>query len=296
MSRTKARGLGRGLDSLFEDIQALGENSTEEERAGGQVVSLSIDLIKPNARQPRKEFDKEKISELAESIRAHGVLQPIMVRRADKGYEIVAGERRWRAAREAGLKEVPGIVREMSDEQVLLVAIIENLQREDLNPLEEAAAFQDMISSFGLTQEEVAKSVGKSRPYVTNALRLLRLPKDVQGLLTRGSLSAGHARALAAIRDEKLQLTAARRAADEGWSVRQTELFAGEKRPTQGAGRKKPRSREKSREILDLQEALREILGTKISIENGVRGGRIVIEYYSREELERLLELLQTLK
>lgn len=301
MSAVRNKGLGRGLDALIEDagivLRPMDEIAEEGvSRSPEGILLIDIDQIKPNAKQPRKDFNEEKIEELAGSIRVHGLLQPIMVRKAARGYEIVAGERRWRAARAAGLKEIPCIVRALTEEQNLLIAIIENLQREGLNAIEEAEAFQSMISSFSLTQDEVAKSVGKSRPYVTNALRLLKLPEAVQAMVASGQLSGGHARAIAGIKDQKKQLAAAQMAVDEGWSVRQAEVFAGE-RPAGAPGkRKKALPRRKLREVLDVEEELKAILGTKVTVNNGPRGGKIVIDYYSREELERLLELLQALK
>ena len=198
----KNRGLGRGLDALFADqapiINPESENknkTTDKEgiRTENAIVYININDIKPNENQPRKNFDENKIAELAASITEHGIIQPLVVRRNKSGYEIVAGERRWRASRKAELKEVPCIIRDFDDEQNMLIAIIENMQREDLNPIEEAEGLNQMIKTYGMTQEEVSKSVSKSRPYITNALRLLKLPENIQSMVTEGKLTTGHA-------------------------------------------------------------------------------------------------------
>lgn len=274
-------------------IKAEGDSA----EAGDSVLYLDIHDIKPNSEQPRKAFDKEKIAELAASILEHGVLQPIMVRpnKDGKGYEIVAGERRWRASVEAGLKKVPCLVRELTEEQNMLIALIENMQREDLNAIEEAEAIEKMISRYGLTQEQVSKSLGCSRPYVTNALRLLKLPAEVQSLVVDGKLSAGHARAIAGIQGEDRQISAANRAVENQWSVREMEVYAGEKKK-KPAAKKKGRAANRNHEVKAVEEELKQILGTKVNLVLGTRKGKIEIEYYSREELDRLIELLQSLK
>ena len=222
MAAPKNRGLGRGLEALFGEveIETSAESGIESEAseikkqenrkvAENSVVFIDIHEIKPNENQPRKNFDEDKIAELANSILEHGIIQPIVVRKKAKGYEIVAGERRYRAARKAELKTVPCLVRELTDEQNMLLAIIENMQREDLNPIEEAQAIEKMIDTYGLTQEQVSKSLSKSRPYIANALRLLKLPEKIQDMITEGMLSPGHARALVAVKDEKKQLALA---------------------------------------------------------------------------------------
>lgn len=298
MAVQKGRGLGKGLEALFNEVE-INMQEIDDSTAANQehgILFLDINAIKPNSNQPRKHFQDEKIDELAKSIEAHGIIQPIMVRVAGDGYEIVAGERRWRAARRASLKQVPCIIRELSEEQNMLVAIIENMQREDLNPMEEAEALNQMITNFGLTQEEVSKSVGKSRPYITNSLRLLKLPADVREMVVQGELTNGHARALVGIKDEKKQLELAKRIAREGLSVRETEAFAS--KAVEGIENKasKAKPRAKNREITDLEEELKNALGTKVAINHGSRRGKIEIEYYSRDELERLLELLLSLK
>ncbi len=281
------KGLGRGLEALFGEVDVNPDELTDE------VRYIDVHELAPNRDQPRKEFDREKITDLAESIREHGVIQPIMVRKAEHGYEIVAGERRWRASMEAGLSKVPCLVRELTPEQNMIVALIENIQREDLNAIEEAEALSKMIGTYGLTQEQVSRSIGRSRPYITNSLRLLKLPPAVRDLVSEGTLSAGHAKAILAIEGEEKQIRAARRAAENGWSVRQTELFAGEARGEQKP--KKTRRVSKNMEVRRIEEELKEILGTKVNLVFGPRKGRIEIEYYSREELDRLIEVLETL-
>jgi len=296
MAAPKARGLGKGLEALFNDVEI---NARDTGRAAGDqegIQFLDLNDIKPNTKQPRKNFADDKIEELAKSIEIHGVIQPILVRPSGEGYEIVAGERRWRAARRASLKKIPCIIKELDEEQNMLLSLIENVQREDLNPIEEAAALNQMMTTFGLTQEEVSKSIGKSRPYIANALRLLKLPPEIQEMVAAGSLTSGHARAIAGIKEKEKQLLLANRVANNGLSVRETELLAGKE---DGEGvRKHPKSRTKTknREITDMEDELKNVLGTKVAIHHGPRRGKIEIEYYSREELERLLELLLTLK
>ena len=223
----KKNRLSRGLDSLFSDNEA--ETPTAEEQSSEQISGIRISLIEPNKEQPREYFDQEKLEALAENIREHGVLQPILVRPLGSGsYQIVAGERRWRAARMAGLTEIPAYVRELSDEKTAQIALIENVQREDLSPIEEAQAYRKLMDTYGMTQEQVAKAVGKSRPAIANSLRLLGLPKDVQKMVDSGSLSAGHAKALAGITDNSVMIVTAEECVRNGWSVRQLEKEARE--------------------------------------------------------------------
>lgn len=297
MAAAKGRGLGMGLEALFNNVeinaQDIHDASSVQE---GGIIFLDINQIKPNTKQPRKNFNDEKIDELARSIEVHGIIQPIMVRPASEGYEIVAGERRWRAARRASLKNVPCIIRELNEEQNMLVAIIENMQREDLNPIEEAEALNLMISTYGLTQEEVSKSIGKSRPYITNSLRLLKLPSLVQEMVIKGELTNGHARAIAGIKDKKKQEEIAKHAVELGLSVREVEELTSGSGKISSKAKPKARVRVKNREITDIEEELKTVLGTKVNINNGTRRGKIEIEYYSKDELERLLELLLSLK
>lgn len=307
-AQKKARGLGRGLDALFGDVEvsapartpavkkepaARTAESEEPEAAEGELRYIDINDIKPNAGQPRKSFDENKLEELAESIEQHGLIQPLVLRSAGQGYEIVAGERRWRAARMIGLKELPCIVRELTDEENMLLAIIENMQREDLNPIEEAEGLKQMIDTYGLTQEQVSRGVGKSRPYITNSLRLLKLPAKLRYMTADGRLSMGHARALAAVKDEKLQLRLAERVVNEGLSVRQVEKLAQESGTK--AERKKPRQT-KSPDEKRVEMELREALGTKVSLQRKGARGKIEIEFYNGEEMERLIDLLRSIR
>ena len=304
-AKTKAKGLGKGLDALFGDAEVAPaakkpasrkkqtEVKTEEspsEESG--VLYVSIDDIKPNTTQPRKNFDEEKLEELAASIERHGVIQPLVLRRLGKGYEIVAGERRWRAARIAGLKEVPCIVKELTDEENMLLAIIENMQREDLNPIEEAEGIKQMIDTYGLTQEQVSYSVGKSRPYISNSLRLLKLPAKVQELTAEGKITTGHARALAGIKSRQVQVDLAMRAAKDDLSVRQIEnLVKAAKEPPKKPASRIPKTADEKR----VEEDLKNALGTRVRLNRKGKKGKIEIEFYSTEELERLIELLKTL-
>ena len=306
-AQKKARGLGRGLDALFGDVEVSSaaradqkkETSvkkkpaeTEDDRAEGELQYIDINDIKPNAGQPRKNFDEAKLEELAESIEQHGLIQPLVLRSAGHGYEIVAGERRWRAARLIGLKEVPCIIKELTDEENMLLAIIENMQREDLNPIEEAEGLKQMIDTYGLTQEQVSRGDGKSRPYITNSLRLLKLPERIQFLTADGSLSMGHARALAAIKDEDLQAKLAQRVVDEGLSVRQVERLAQDNRTKK---EQKKKRKTKSADERRVETELREALGTKVTLQRKGAKGKIEIEFYNGEEMERLIDLLRSL-
>lgn len=309
-AKKKATGLGRGLDALFGDVEVAATRDPapsgkemaksseappvqeEETDAGGGLRYVDINEIKPNAGQPRKNFDEDKLEELAESIDRHGLIQPIVLRAAGHGYEIVAGERRWRAARMVGLKEVPCIIRELTDEENMLLAIIENMQREDLNPIEEAEGLKQMIDTYGLTQEQISRGVGKSRPYISNSLRLLRLPEKIRYLTADGSLSVGHARALAAIKDEGLQEKLAERAVKEGLSVRQIERLAQETRVKET--RRKKRTT-KSADEKRVETELREALGTKVVLQRKGAKGKIEIEFYNGDEMERLIDLLRSL-
>ena len=309
-AKTKSKGLGKGLEALFGDAEVApvekkpaakkkqadnrkSEKAEESPVEEGGVLYVDLNDIKPNASQPRKVFDEEKLEELAASIQQHGLIQPIVLRKLGKGYEIVAGERRWRAARLAGLKEVPCIVKELTEEENMLLAIVENMQREDLNPIEEAEGLKKMIDTYGLTQEQVSYSVGKSRPYITNSLRLLKLPPKIRYLTADGSLSMGHARALAAVKDEKRQIELAERVVSEGLSVRQIEKLAQESGKT--SAKRKPR-KTKSADEKRVEMELREALGTKVSLQRKGARGKIEIEFFNGEEMERLIDLLRSIK
>ena len=259
--------------------------------AAGGILYIDINDIKPNTNQPRKVFDEEKLEDLAASIQEHGLIQPVVLRSVGAGYEIVAGERRWRAARKAGVRNIPCIVRELSDEENMLLAIIENMQREDLNPIEEAEGINQMIETYGLTQDQVSKSVGKSRPYITNCLRLLKLPEAIQSFVSEGQLSAGHARAIVSAGNKEKQIALAEKAVKEGLSVRQIEKLAKDSK----TGKAKAKPREKNADVKRVENDLKEALGTKVTLNQKVKKGKIEIEYYSKDDLERLIELLKTL-
>lgn len=276
----KKGGLGKGLDAIF------AENTTE---SGSGAVELKISELEPNREQPRREFDEKAMAELADSIAQHGLLQPLLVRPLfGGGYQIVAGERRWRAARMAGLSEVPAVVREMSDHEVMELALIENLQREDLTPLEEANGYQTLLDKYGMTQDEVAKTVGKSRPAVANALRLLHLPEAIREMVERGELSAGHARTLLAFPDEASMLEAAKKAVEQGISVRELERMAKKAAEAQKEG-EKPRPTRRIPYFDEVELSLHEHLGRKVRVAGNKTKGTLQIEFYGEEDLQRLM-------
>ena len=273
----KKRGLGKGLDAIFAE-------NTDETTEG--AVSVKISEIEPNRDQPRKEFDSEALSELADSISQHGVLQPLLLRPLlTGGYRIVAGERRWRAARMAGLTEVPAIIREMSDAEEMLFALIENQQREDLTPLEEARGYRTLIEAQDFTQEEVSKAVGKSRPAITNALRLLNLPEDIQGMLERGEITAGHARTLLSFKSQEDMRLGAQKAKD-GASVRELEALAKRLNEKKESLPKTPR---KNQYFEEAQLAVGEYLNRRVKVAGSKKKGTLQIEFYGEEDLQNLL-------
>lgn len=286
------KGLGKGLGALFEDVNTDSTEIEGSEANKEDINFIEIDEIAPNESQPRKTFNKEKLEELARSIKTHGVIQPIVVRKQGSHYEVVAGERRWRAARIAGLSEVPCIVRELTDEQNMLVAIIENVQREDLNPIEEARGIRAMIEDYELTQDEVAKAVSKSRPYITNALRMLKLPDAVLDMVSAGKLSAGHARAILSAKEEE-QTEIAKHVETKGLSVREAEKLS---KKGLSFDRKKPgKHPTKNAAVKQIESELSSALGTKVNLSQNGNKGKIEIEYYSREELEGLIEALRAI-
>ena len=275
--------LGRGLDSLIQD-DALTS-------AGEEVALVSVDDIRPNSRQPRKDFDEESLEGLARSIVENGVLQPIIVRKAGSGYEVIAGERRWRAATKAGLESVPAVIRNVSDEKLLQLAIIENIQREDLNPIEKARAYRELMEEFSLTQEQAASRLGIGRANLANTLRLLELPEEVQLLVSRGTITFGHARALLGASSAGEMIRLAERIVRDDLSVRQTETIIGKTRDEKGAGGSKSQAgKEKGAQIRHLEEQLRASLGTRVTITEGSRKGRgkIVVEFFSHDDFERV--------
>lgn len=273
--KKKERGLGRGLEALFGDAGIISE---EEAR----ITEISVDEIFPRADQPRQVFDEEKLAELALSIKENGILQPILVRPSGNGYEIIAGERRFRAAKMAGLAAVPALVKEIDDKKAAEISLIENLQREDLNIVEEARAFKKMVENFGYTQEELARRIGKSRSYVANTVRLLSLPAEVLNFLEEGKLTAGHARAILALENPEKQLKMARDIIENNLSVRKAE---------KKASARQRKAKEEMPEIADVEEKLQHYLGTKVKITRTRRGGKIEINYYSQDDLQRILEL-----
>ena len=284
----KPHGLGKGLGAL------LGDEALQPQSEGS--LSLPISQVQPGLDQPRKRFDEESLADLADSIRIHGIIQPLTVRRLSSGYyQIIAGERRWRAAKLAGLKEVPAVVIEADDKKVMELGLIENLQREDLNPIEEANGYKVLMEEYHMTQEEVAQRVGKSRPAVTNATRLLALPDAVKALLEEGKLSAGHARAILAAPDKSLQRALAQRVIDEGLSVRQTEALA--KRMAAQTPEKPQKPEDPYRIYRDAAaKDLSDRFGRKVSIVQGAKKGKIELEYYDDSDLNALLELLEQVK
>jgi ParB family chromosome partitioning protein len=289
----KRRGLGRGLDALLGAPSSDNpETETPPDASPGAVEHLGIDLLQRGKYQPRRNFDQDRMQELADSIAAQGIVQPIVVRPAGEGrYEIIAGERRWRAAQLAGLHDIPVVVREVDDKTAMAVALIENIQRDDLNPLEEATALERLLGEFGLTHQEVAEAVGKSRTSVTNLLRLLDLNEDVKLLVEKGSLEMGHARALLGLKDA-MQSDAAHKVVKQGLSVRETERLV---RRTQGDDARPQRARSASRnpDVVRLEQDLTEKLGARVQIKEGGKGrGQLVIAYNSADELEGILERL----
>ena len=298
----KRNGLGKGLDSLIpnksdkpkvqpEKKEKKAENIKEET---GEIM-VKINQVEPNRDQPRKDFDEDSLMELADSIKQFGILQPLIVKKKKDYYEIIAGERRWRAAKIAGVKEVPIIVKEYSDQEIVEISLIENIQRENLNPIEEAMAFKRLLDEFNLKQDEVAERVSKSRTAVTNSMRLLKLSKKVQQMIIDDMISTGHARALLAIDDEEQQYILANKIFDEKLSVRETEkLVKALKNPKKEVKKEKP---EHTFVYDNIEEQLKNIIGTKVSVNPKANGkGRIEIEYYSEEELERIYDLIMTIR
>lgn len=271
------KGLGKGLGALI-------SNESLEEESG--VIEIKINEIEPNASQPRKFFDDEKLVQLAESIRQHGIIQPIIVKKNNNSYTIIAGERRWRAAKLAGLNRVPVLIKDFTQKQVMEIALIENLQREDLNPIEEADAYMNLMNEYDLTQEQIAETIGKSRSAIANSLRLLGLSNDVKKYIVSGDLTSGHARTLVIIQDESIQKTAADYIVENKLSVRETENYV--KRLFQD----KPRKKEiiENPDYKNVEDKLKSILGTKVKLMANNNKGKITIEYYSNDELDRILD------
>ncbi|ANX14364.1 chromosome partitioning protein ParB [Fictibacillus arsenicus] len=274
-----AKGLGKGLGALIQN---------EEE----QVQEVSVKELRPNPYQPRKVFDQKAIDELKESIQEHGILQPILARKSIKGYEIILGERRFRAASEAGLKNIPVIIKDYSEEKMMEVALIENLQREDLNPVEEAQAYQKLIDHLKLTQEELASRVGKSRPHIANHIRLLQLPKPVLELLSNGMITMGHGRALLGLKKKSKMQQVVQRITDDGLNVRQLEKLIQDINMNVSRGTKK-KTAQTDVFFKEKESSLRDRFGTSVSIKKSKRKGKIEIEFFSQDDLERILDLLE---
>ncbi|BCV23205.1 ParB/RepB/Spo0J family partition protein [Moorella sp. Hama-1] len=280
------RGLGRGLEAL------LPQKEIAMEDKDAKITSIAVDRIEPGKHQPRRDFDDVKMAELAQSIKAHGIIQPIVVKPAgNERYEIIAGERRWRACRQAGLQEIPAIIKSLDARTTAEIALVENLQREDLNPLEEAEAYQTLLEDYGLTQEDVAGRVGKSRPVIANALRLLQLPEEIKGMLRENKLSSGHARALLGLKDKKMQVELAKKIVAENLSVRETEniikkLIGGPTAP------KRQRADAVNFETHQMEERLQQVLSTRVKLKAGKNSGKIEIYYFGPEDLERIITVL----
>lgn len=302
MAKVKKGGLGRGLDSLIPDLvepiesvvdseQIIGEGSTE--------LKLKINEIEPNRDQPRKDFNEESLQELADSIRQFGILQPLLVQRKNDYYEIIAGERRWRAAKLAEIKEVPVIIKEYSDREVKEISLIENIQRENLNPIEEAMAYQSLLKEFELTQEDIANRVSKSRTAITNTMRLLKLDQKVQNMIVDKEISSGHGRTLLSIEDGNKQFILAQKIVNESLSVREVEKLVKSLLEPPKELIEKQEVNEEKYDIFykQVEDKMKSIMGTKVSINKKDQNkGRIEIEYYSPEELERLIELFESIR
>lgn len=274
------RGLGKGLGALIPEGEENDKNSVNE---------IKITEVEPNENQPRREFDEKNLMDLAESIKEHGVVQPIIVRKVENGYQIIAGERRWRASRLAGNKTIPAIIKECSDIEVMEIALIENLQREDLNSIEEAYAYKSLIEEYNMTQEEISKRIGKSRPAIANSLRLLQLPEEVKEMVAAGKISQGHARALLSVGGANKQIEIANKIVDQQLNVRQIEKLAKDSKEKKNIKREPG---PEQLEIKQIEERLKAHFSTKVNLKYKKNKGKIEIEYYSNEELERILEMM----
>ncbi len=300
MAAKGARGLGKGLDALIPGAQIprkTKEEAVESAEDKGQEKLVKITKVEPNREQPRKNFDEDALQELADSIKQFGLLQPILVQDRQTYYEIIAGERRWRAAKLAGLKEVPVIVKSFSEQEIVEISLIENIQREDLNPIEEALAYKRLLTEFHLTQDEVAERVSKSRTTVTNSMRLLKLDERVQQMIIDDMITTGHARALIGIEDKNMQYELAQKIFDEKLNVREVEKLV--KNIQSPKPKKEPKKINESLELVyrDIEERLKQSLGTKVSIQSKDNGaGKVEIEFFSHEELERITEFFMEIR
>lgn len=284
----KRRGLGKGLSALIQDKEKAEELISDVKLNSSETVEeIELASIVPKSDQPRKIFDEDALNDLKASIKENGVIQPIILRRKDDVYEIIAGERRWRAAKAAGLERIPSIIREIDEETAAKISLIENVQRENLNPIEEAEAYKRLMSEYSLKQEELAKAVGKSRSYISNSIRLLNLDERIIGYIYEGKLTSGHGKALLAIRNREDQLKAADKIIETGMNVREAEEKA-------KISKKKSKRNKKAKELfmIELEERLMGALGTKVTLSHGKKSGRIEIEYYNDDDLERLIDLI----
>lgn len=289
---SKKFGLGKGLNALIpEDTVILEPKKGKDKNDDNGYSLIDINLIKSNESQPRKSFDDEKIMELAESIKSNGIIQPLILRKDKDEYIIVAGERRWRAAKYIGIKEIPSVIMDLTEKQILEISLIENIQREDLNSIEEAIAYKKLISDFDLTQEQLSKRIGKSRVAITNTMRLLNLSEDVQQYIIEGVISEGHGRALLAITDSKLQCELAQNVIDDKLSVRELEFLI-RKLKTKSEPSKSKAKKETNPYYKEVIEKLENYFGTKVNVTNKNNRGKIEIEYYSEEDLQRILEII----
>lgn len=283
----KKRGLGKGLAALIpeESMDGLFDKDVDKE----SILNIDLSLIKPNEDQPRKEFEKDSLEELKNSIKQYGVIQPIVVRKKDNIYEIIAGERRWRAAKAAKLKEIPCILKDVDDRQAMKLALIENIQRENLSPIEEAYAFKGLIENYNLTQEELAKEIGKSRSYIANSIRLLNLDKEIVDYIDEGKITSGHGRALLGIDDRKERLKIAESIVNNKINVRETEKIV------KDASQKRSSNKRIKRDpfIEEIEEDLMKTLGTKVKLSTKKDGGKIEIEFYNDDDLERIIEIIK---
>ena len=289
---SKRFGLGKGLNALIpEDTVILEPKKGKDKNDDNGYCLIDINLIKSNESQPRKLFDDEKIMELAESIKSNGIIQPLILRKDKDEYIIVAGERRWRAAKYIGIKEIPAVIMDLTEKQILEISLIENIQREDLNSIEEAIAYKKLITDFDLTQEQLSKRIGKSRVAITNTMRLLNLSEDVQQYIIEGVISEGHGRALLAITDSKLQCELAQNVIDDKLSVRELEFLI-RKLKTKSEPSKSKAKKETNPYYKEVIEKLENYFGTKVNVTNKNNKGKIEIEYYSEEDLQRILEII----
>lgn len=289
MAKSSKKGLGKGIgallntDTVIDDV--LDKNG---------ITELKLTDIEPNKNQPRRKFDDEKIAALAESIKEYGVLQPIVVKKLDTGfYQIIAGERRWRAARMAGINKIPAIIKEYDKRETMEIALIENLQREDLNAVEEAEGYKELIEEFGLTQEELSQKLGKSRPAIANSLRLLNLPKEIKQYLIEGKISSGHARALLSAEKKEIMLLAAEKIINEEMNVRQTEAYIAQLQKIKTVKKKSAKEQEIARYMISLEENLSSVFGTKVKIHHNKNKGKIEIEYYSNDDFDRIMNMIK---